>query len=240
MEPNVISKHKYLALINVLAMVTVLIALLGMSYASLMQTIQAFALWEDPTLSIGIYLPILLGVLFQYGQNAALYLRKRFGSNKQLQQGFPDWLTTNNIALSVFAVCALVDGATNILWFEKVVVTSLTSNILIYRVIGWLGMSLLVFVEEVLGWVLDGLSLSWKEYRSITVAERRMTNNQPQSSSSYKPMSHPVTRPDEDEDEDRFSTTRPVPSYVSKQFPQTTKRSDTKAHMLGKIRNDGE
>jgi hypothetical protein len=237
MEPNVISKHKYLALINVLAMVVVLIALLGMSYASLMQTIQAFALWEDPTLSIGIYLPILLGVLFQYGQNAALYLRKRFGNNKQLQQGFPDWLTTNNIALSVFAVCALVDGATNILWFEKNVVASLTTNILIYRVIGWLGMSLLVFVEEVLGWVLDGLSLSWKEYRSVVASERRIVQQQPQSP---KPTPrHSEMRFDEEDDDER-NYPRTVPLYDPRAYPNQTKRSETKVHMLGKIRNDGE
>jgi len=229
MEPNVISKHKYLALINVLALVVVLIALLGLSYASLMQTIRAFDTWADPTLQIGLYLPILLGVLFQYGQNAALYLRKRFGSDRILQDGFPEWLTTNNIAISIFIICAIVDGATNILWFEKNVIVEVSSNILIYRVIGWLGMAMLVFVEEVLGWVLDGLTLSWKELKSIIATEKRITTS---STSSYKPTSRPVSKGNDDDEEECKQVgfrSRPVRKY-----------SETKAHILGKINEHGE
>ena len=228
MESNVISKHKYLALINVLALMVVLVALLGLSYASLTQTIQAFAAWADPTLWIGIYLPILLGLLFQYGQNAALYLRKRFGSNRILQDAFPKWLTTNNISISMFVICAIVDVATNILWFEKNVVADLSSNVPIYRLIGWLGMALLVFVEEVLGWVLDGLSLSAKEYMSIIEAEKRVS-----PTSSYKPVSKSII--DEDDEEEY------KPSSNFRLRPQPVKKySETKAHILGKINEHGE
>jgi hypothetical protein len=93
-------------------------------------------------------------------------------------------------------------------------------------------------VEEVLGWVLDGLSLSWKEYKSIVASERRITGNQPQS---YKPMSRPVTRSDnEEEDDDRYSSTRPVPSYATPKYPQPAKRAKTKAHILGRINGEEE
>jgi hypothetical protein len=185
-----VEKHKYMALLVVLSLVAVLIALLGISYVSLVQTVIAFSDWVDPNIAyVGTIIPWLLGVLFQYGQTAALYIRKVYGNDRPIQNGFPYWLTSNNIALGFFFASAIVDAATNIVWYNTTVIPRAEGNLILYRVIGYVGMSIIVFVEEGTGIVIQAFVRSWREYRSICESERRIISGKTQQPENNRPAS---------------------------------------------------
>jgi len=174
MNQTKIDSFKYVTLINLLAILAVTATLVVVSVASLLQTISAFKNMADPTLPIlGIFLPIAYGVLFQYGQNAALYVRSNYCDNKKIFAIGDFVFTSSNIAMGVFIVCAFVDGFTNVLWFYRSVeMTGDNFTDYLVMAIGYPSMVLVVFAEEVLGRVLQALRRVWREYKSIKERER--------------------------------------------------------------------
>jgi hypothetical protein len=143
-----------------------------------MQTISAFQEFADPTIiflgiPIGVYLPVIYGVMFQYGQNAALYIREHYGSDEEIATVFRVKLSSNNISLGVFIACLTVDVATNFLWFYKSVAMTgdLFVDVLI-QVVGYGSMFLIAWSEEVLGIVVQALRRVSKQLSSIKLREK--------------------------------------------------------------------
>lgn len=169
-----IAELKYVSFINLMAMIAVAITLAAISIASLLQTISAFDNMADPSLPIlGMLLPVAYGVLFQYGQNAALYIRQHYCDNRKIFAIGDAIVTSSNIAMGVFIVCAFVDGFTNVLWFYRSVeMTGDKFTDGLVMAIGYPSMVLVVFAEEVLGRVLQALRRVWREYKSIKERER--------------------------------------------------------------------
>ena len=174
MKKSELESLKYVTGVNLVAIFSVALALVAVSVASLFQTITAFSAMADKSIPyLGAFLPIFYGVLFQYGQNAALYTR-RYYCDKKILFRFLYWrVTSSDIAMSVFIVCAFVDGVTNVLWFVRTVEPSadMFSYILV-RAIGYPTMILIVFVEESLGYALQALRRVINEYKSISERER--------------------------------------------------------------------
>jgi len=169
---------KYVVAVSLIALIAVAITLFGASIASLMQTISAFQEFADPTIiflgiPIGVYLPVIYGVMFQYGQNAALYIREHYGSDEEIATVFRVKLTSNNISLGVFIACLTVDVATNFLWFYKSVAMTgdLFVDVLI-QVVGYGSMFLIAWSEEVLGIVVQALRRVSKQLSSIKLREK--------------------------------------------------------------------
>jgi len=174
MNQKQIETLKYVSLINLFAMFAVAVTLAAISIASLLQTISAFNKMADPTLPIlGMLLPIAYGVLFQYGQNAALYIRQHYCDSRTIFYLWEFGVTSRHIAMGVFIVCAFVDAATNVLWFYRSVEPSgdiLTDSLVM--AIGYPSMILVVFAEEVFGRVLQALRRVMNEYKSIKQREK--------------------------------------------------------------------
>ena len=203
-----LERFKYVTMVNMIAILVVAFAILIVSAASLAQTISAFNPVADPSLIVfgiplGLTLPVVYGVLFQYGQNAALYVRKHYTNDDPLV----DWsilgfdVTSRNIALLFFMVCAIIDAGTNVVWFYKNVEPSGDAVIdaLLFGV-GYPSMILVVFAEEVFGLVLQAFRRVKNEYKSIKdreLAQGVINNRRPprNQTESRQPVQTPYMRP---------------------------------------------
>jgi hypothetical protein len=208
--PNELGGLKYVALVNLLSFIAVSIVLIFISGASLVQTISAFRALEDAELvvagvSIGLFLPIAYGVLFQYGKNVALYIRKYYCDTKTIFIiPFVEWrISTSSLAMFAFWVCAIVDAATNVLWFYRNV--EMTGDPIVDGLVvvtGYPAMIGIVFVEELLGIVFQGLRRSFRELKSINEREKAQGTIDQQRSQYSVPVERPV-----------FKNTIPNPTY---------------------------
>lgn len=203
MQQQRIQQLRYVTLVNLLALFLVVVTLAIVSLASLLQTIRAFSNMADPTLPMfGMFLPIAYGVLFQYGQNAALYIRQYYCDDVPLLRLGDVVITSRNLAMGVFFVCAFVDGFTNVLWFYRSVeMTGDKFTDYLVMIIGYPCMVLIVFAEEVFGRVLQALRRVKNEYRSIKERERasRAIDDARNGQSYYTPVQrqalHTAPRP---------------------------------------------
>lgn len=171
-----VERYKSLVLTKMWAIRAVLVTGVIISYVSLVQTISAFSDWSDPNIPfIGMYIPHVMGVFFQYGQTVALYMKERFGNNKPIYD--LAWFTSNNIWITVFIFCGVIDAASNIIWFENTVVQKVKGNggnIALYRIMAYPLLVLTVMVEEGLAWVSEGHRKIVMEYKAIRESEKRV------------------------------------------------------------------
>lgn len=185
------NKQKWEAIIVTITLLFCVIGLAGLSYISFFQTLFAFKPLNDPTMivggvAVGNWVAFLCALLFQYGQNAALYIRKVYGTDKIAfnVMGFFN-VRNSDTYLIVFAVCAIIDAGTNIIWLSSQ--PEVANQAFYFKVIEYSVMALLVFVEEVLGITLQALSHSiekLKEINGIVTKKSPPYNLQP---STYKP-----------------------------------------------------
>jgi hypothetical protein len=193
-----ISKEKWEAIIVTVTLFFCVIGLAGLSYISFFQTLFAFKPLNDPTMivggvAVGGWVAFLCACIFQYGQNAALYIRKIYGTNKVIFNfmGFFD-VKNSDIYLIVFSICALIDGGTNIIWLDSQPEVALQATYL--KVIEYSVMALLVFVEEVLGITLQAFSHSIQHLKEINsgiskpafVANNSNSNNNRNNSNLFQ------------------------------------------------------
>jgi len=176
-----IEKHKSLIATKMWAIRSVIVTGLIISYASLLQTISSFSEWADPTIPlIGMYLPLVMGIFFQYGQTAALYMKERFGNDIPIYN--LTWFTSNNIWVAVFVFCGVIDASSNIIWFEKNVAPKVQDKIVLYRIMAYPLLILTVMVEEGVAWMSEGHRKITAEYRSLCESEKRIKSTpQPDS-----------------------------------------------------------
>ncbi len=168
------AKGKWDALITSLALLLSLLGLGALSIISFYQTMYAFEDLKDPTLVIaslpvGMWIPFFAALASQYGQNLALYARRQFGTEKPVFK-FKNFVFKNNHwYLVAFAVTALIDAATNCLWYYNR--TAGVEVLVLWKSVMYLFMISLVVVEEVLGVALQAFVRSIVELRRISVLE---------------------------------------------------------------------
>jgi hypothetical protein len=186
-------------LIVVVTMFAVIAGLGAISIASLWQTESSFQPLNDPTLivggfALGAYISWAFAFIFQYTQNAALYIRKHFCTGKKVYESevpFLGWeieLTDYQIADFAFWVSAFIDALTNVVWFYRTVEipTDLVLGWML-RIIGYSAMIVSVGVEEAMGIVLDALKRSIGELFESMKPMKKMgqqMNNKPQQNNN--------------------------------------------------------
>lgn len=192
------NKAKWEAIIVTFTLILCAIGLAGLSYISFFQTLFAFLPLNDPSMivggvAVGNWVAFLCACIFQYGQNAALYIRKIYGTDKVLfnVMGFFD-IRNKDIYLIVFGICALIDGGTNMIWLASQPEVALQP--LYFKVVEYSVMGLLVFVEEVLGITLEALSHSMKTLKGINASLRKESANQT-GNNPYRPMQQQPNNP---------------------------------------------
>jgi len=168
-ERNAKKKNlKFVVTIKVITSLFGVISLVYLSILSLAQTEAFFKVWNDPDtmiwgLQIGLFASWAMALMFQYGQNVALYVREEF-LTKETVFTIPVFnykLTQKDVALIMFFVFAAVDGWTNIVWFQKTVETTGDPFAdMITNIVGSSAMIVIVFVEELLGLTLQALYTS--------------------------------------------------------------------------------
>lgn len=156
------------------------IGLVILSVASFFQTESAFRSANDSSIvffgiSFGNVISYAFALLFQYGQNIALFIRKHFFERDEVV--FSVWgrdVTQKEIALWVFFFCAGVDSITNIIWFHTTVepVSNFVINLLL-KIVGYSAMVVVVFAEEALGWALDAVFKAFDQLRSAVEYNNR-------------------------------------------------------------------
>lgn len=184
-QKETIQKMYYTQLIVVVALLAVVIGLAGTSIISFFQTEKAFVPLNDPTIVMfgfqaGNWISYLFAMSFQYGQNAALYIKRKFCSDNIILKSELPFIgeieiRDNTIADIVFWSCCLVDSLTNVLWFHQSV--EIPSDAVLgwmLRIIGYSAMIGSVFAEEAIGVVLDALRKAGKELNEIRASEKRM------------------------------------------------------------------
>jgi hypothetical protein len=177
--------------IIVTALVLLLIGLVIASFVSFFQTELAFRPLNDVNIPlIGGLISYAFAFIFQYGQNAALYIRQKFCTGKTLFTiPFLGWDISDKTSLfALFLLFAIVDAATNVIWFYRNVETNTDVFLdIIVKGIGYLAMFAVVFVEEALGWVLDALSKATKEMKEILKWENLSKKSEEKNSLSFSP-----------------------------------------------------
>lgn len=197
------SKRKFEIGITTFTLFLCVLGLAGMSITSFFQTQSAFEPLNDPTMEFqgikfGMWIAFLCALIFQYGQNAALYVKNTYATGKTVINLFGIWnIKDTTLCWIVFWLCASIDAGTNCLWLYNQ--PDIRKQHPIFQTIEYSSMIAIVFVEEVLGIVLQALAHSFTLLRQIIASERSIItkkNNESQSSqqqpkSSYQPQHRP-------------------------------------------------
>jgi hypothetical protein len=193
---NIATKMKWTQIVLIVALILCLTGLGTVSIVSFFQTETAFRGLNDPNIPmLGMAISYAFAFIFQYGQNAALYIRKKFCSGKTVFTLFSWDVTDKDLLMAAFCILAAVDAITNIVWFYSTVEANPDKFIDgMVKFLGYSAMILAVFVEEALGAVLDALSRALKELKSLMDWGRksRGTNNTP---AGFRPIPRPVAAP---------------------------------------------
>ncbi len=207
------SKKVWETRITAITLALCLIGLIGASIVSFFQTMRAFVPLNDPTTFLGTGIAFLFALIFQYGQNAALYVKVHYTSGKEIFWG----ITDSALCLIIFGVCAVIDAGTNCYWLY--LQPDIIAQPIYFRVIEYSAMILVVFVEEVIGKVLQAFSHSLTMLKKINLVENTKHIDYPKSRipdiSSFrrKPVAHtPVAT----------KWQRPEPTYTKPGVPSGT------------------
>lgn len=168
-------RMKWEQIILVVALLLFLVGLGTVSIVSFFQTETAFKGLNDPNIKgIGGFISIAFAFIFQYGQNAALYIRKKFCNDKTLFTLYTWDISDKTIALWVFWIFAMVDALTNIIWFYQTVEKNPDPFLnVVVNVLGYAAMILAVGVEEILGKALDAFSRATGELKTLLEWEKK-------------------------------------------------------------------
>jgi Sec-independent protein translocase protein TatA len=202
-------KSKYSALIMFITTSLVAVGAVIISIASYFQTAKGFEGVSDPELIIlgvpvGLWLPFVFAIVFQYGQNVALIINEYFTSGKVVYYKdlvfFKIKITDSTIAKGIFVLCAAIDAGTNIMWLSNTLtpkgnpVYDIGAIVILYP-----AMVVIVFVEEGLGLVIQSMSKSFHIYKDIVEKEERSNqsngSNQNQEQQSNKPKKQEESMP---------------------------------------------
>jgi hypothetical protein len=172
---DALPRMKWEQIILVLAIGLLIIGLGVVSIVSFFQTETAFRNLNDSEIKgVGSLISVAFAFIFQYGQNAALYIRKKFCNGKIIYSLYTWEVSDKTIFLGIFWLFAAVDALTNIVWFYKTVEINPDPFLnAIVRVLGYAAMILAVGVEEALGKALDAFSHALSELKVIFELEVR-------------------------------------------------------------------
>jgi len=193
------SKRKFEVGINTLALLLCVVGLTGMSLMSFFQTQSAFLPLNDPTMvfqgiQFGSGIAFLSALIFQYGQNAALYVKSHYATGKVVINLFGMFdIKDTTICWLVFWICAGIDAGTNCLWLYNQ--PDIRKQHIVFQTIEYSAMIFVVFVEEVLGIVLQALFHSFTTWKQISVSNRGETerkNNNSDGSNRYREQELPI------------------------------------------------
>jgi len=203
---------------QIVLVITIILCIVGLgvvSVVSFFQTETAFRGLNDSSIvGLGLFISIAFAFVFQYGQNAALYIRKKFATGKKILTLFTWDITDSTILMIIFWIFAAVDALTNIVWFYRTVENNPDPFLnVVVKILGYSAMLLAVFVEEVFGVVMDALSRAIKELKSILEWEKK--NHSEDNNVGIKINTHPQN-----------SMKRPTPSYPSVRQPQRNAPAD--------------
>jgi len=188
------------------------VGLFGMSLMSFFQTQSAFIPLNDPTMvfegiEFGSTIAFLCALIFQYGQNAALYVKNHYTSGKVIINLFGMFnIKDTTLCWIAFWICAGIDAGTNCLWLYNQ--PDIRKQNPIFQSIEYAAMIGIVFVEEVLGIVLQSFMHSFTLWKQVSISDknetgRKVNNNdgnnryinpsqQPQrNDSKYQPKNKP-------------------------------------------------
>lgn len=181
------AKKKWVITITALTLSFLVVGLLVVSVVSFFQTLQAFlplndssiVLWGIP---LGEQIAVAFALIFQYGQNAALFVRSNYCENKKIADFGIFELTDTMLTNIIFGICAAIDAGTNIMWLDSKINTS--QQHFLIRSLEYTTMIAIVFVEEVLGIVIQSL------YHSLTdlkiLKSRESKSHQPSREPAYR------------------------------------------------------
>ncbi len=193
------SKRKFEVGIATLTLFLCVIGLLGMSVMSFFQTQSAFIPLNDPTMvfqdiQFGSWIAFLAALIFQYGQNAALYVKNTYATGKVFINLFGLWeIKDTTICWIVFWTCAAIDAGTNCLWLYNQ--QDIRKQPIVFQVIEYFAMVAIVAVEEVLGIVLQALAHSFTLFKQIIASERKTPRTVKEETLSTQPRQTTQTPP---------------------------------------------
>lgn len=176
---NLKSKMKWQQIILVLAIFAFLVGLGIVSAVSYFQTEQSFQNLNDPNIvflgiNFGMMISNAFSLLFQYGQNAILFIRKVFLDDDELFDVMGKSISQKDIALWVFFLFAGIDALTNCLWYYQTVEPNENMVLrVVVSIVGYSAMIVSVFVEEAIGYTLDALTRAWSGLVDIIRLENR-------------------------------------------------------------------
>lgn len=190
------AKKKWFAIITTLALFIFSIGLIGASVVSFFQTLYAFEPLNDPEIVIlgiqaGNSIAFFFAAIFQYGQNAALFIKKHYCNGTVVANLWAFQITDRTVCDVAFWACAIIDGGTNCIWLGRQKDVSLQPVYI--QAIEYAVMILAVWVEEVLGAALQGLSHSATELRKIIEHERGGNSHRDEHQNSEKRVERPVS-----------------------------------------------
>lgn len=193
-------KKKWETVITFISLALCTAGLATISVISYFQTMYAFKPLNDTEIPvIGGWIAVGMAFIFQYGQNAALYYKAHYTSGSHVFN-FLFWNITDRAACNaIFAICALIDAGTNLIWLEgntEVATMKWYFQVLVYGV-----MIGVVFVEEVLGKVLQATSHVYTELQKIMAFEQRKGEHkeEPHAPKPQQPQQQQHTQPKKDE-----------------------------------------
>lgn len=184
MEKNSRDRMKWTQMILIFAFMLFIPALIAISIVSFLQTESAFQVMNDPTLSfvgmsIGSYISYFMAIIFQYGQNVALFIRKHFLTDEVVIENSFFQMSEKDLAMGAFIVCAVIDAGTNVIWFAANVDTHPDPILnIVIKTVGYAAMIVIIFVEETLGWAIDGFSKAMNQLKSITQYDKKKTSTE--------------------------------------------------------------
>lgn len=181
---NMKSRMKWQQVILILAILAFLTGLVIVSAVSYFQTEQSFQTLNDKNIvflgvSFGMMISNAFSLLFQYGQNAVLFIRKSFLDDDKWFEivGYP--VSQKDVALWIFFLFAGIDALTNCLWYYQTVEPN--ENIvlrIVISIVGYSAMIVSVFVEEAIGFTLDALMKAFSGLKEIVKWEKRKENSE--------------------------------------------------------------
>lgn len=184
MEKNSRDRMKWTQMILIFAFMLFIPALIAISIVSFLQTESAFQVMNDSTLSflgmsIGSYISYFMAIIFQYGQNVALFIRKHFLTDDIVLDNTFFQMSEKDLAMGGFIVCAVIDAGTNVIWFAANVDTHPDPILnIVIKTVGYAAMIVIIFVEETLGWAIDGFSKAMSQLKSITQYDKKKSSSE--------------------------------------------------------------
>ncbi len=176
-----LSKRKFEVSVITITLLLCVCGLLGMSIMSFFQTQSAFTPLNDPSMTFqgiefGSWIAFLCALIFQYGQNAALYVKNTYTTGKVFINLFGIWnIKDTTLCWIVFWICAGIDAGTNCLWLYNQ--PDIKKQNPVFQTVEYAAMISVVFVEEVLGIVLQALAHSFTLWKQIVASENKVTKN---------------------------------------------------------------